>query len=288
MNVGYRFLRWLVRIERLPYKHTVLRRYFGPKIIVDDAFEVDFFGLRWPGTLANEIDWHVFFFGTYAPEELQLIGDLLVHQRQYDDSSRPVCVDLGANVGNHALYMASCGADVHAFEPYALVADRLQEKLDLNRIRNVKLHRVALGDEQGKREFFEPKTHNLGMGTMVKPDGDAKATDVPIERGDDYFPRMNIDRIDVLKVDIEGHEFQALSGLRKTLDRCRPFILMELQDETRRLVGNVEGLKKLLYPDARVMELAHDRAGNYMLRNLRFEKARELFVLPKESSFELN
>jgi FkbM family methyltransferase len=169
-----------------------------------------------------------------------------------------------------------------------LVADRLQEKLDLNGIQNVELHRVALGDEQGKRKFFKPDTHNLGMGTMVKPDGDAKTMDVPIERGDDYFPKMNIDRIDILKIDIEGHEFHALSGLRKTLDRYRPFILMELQDETRRLVGNVKGLKKLLYPDARVMELAHDRKGNYMLRNLRFEKARELFVLPKESGFELN
>jgi hypothetical protein len=87
------------------------------------CFEVDFAGLRYRGRLNDHIDWNVFYFGNYSPQELNLfaIAAKLI--------GRPGGVnyfDIGANVGHHALFMSRYAARVVAFEPSRTVLMRFE------------------------------------------------------------------------------------------------------------------------------------------------------------------
>jgi FkbM family methyltransferase len=120
-------------------------------------------------------------------------------------------VDVGANIGNHALWFAAiCKLDVVAFEP--LVWHELRRNVVLNALED-KIHVVphALGDDQ------MPRKH-VGDG-LLRP----AARGMEIRRLDDY----GIRNVSMIKVDVEGMEANVLAGGQKTITRDRPVIFAE-------------------------------------------------------------
>lgn len=110
-------------------------------------FEVDFFGARYNGNLNCFIDWTVYFYGAYEHEILCLFRDIV----------SAVFFDVGANIGHHSLFMAKHCAHVHAFEPYAAVAEKLEQKIAKNNISNIVVHQVGLGLKNEKLPYFAPE-----------------------------------------------------------------------------------------------------------------------------------
>ena len=195
----------------------------------DRHFEVSFFGLSYKGTLACEIDRRVFFFGAFEPEILDLIGGMLAKM----DS--PIVADIGANVGHHSIYFSKFAKQVHSFEPWSKVSAQLDGHLRDNDIRNVCLHRVALGAEDESRIYYAPEGGNSGTGSFVATharDRNQPSDPLPIVNGDRYLERNGIERLDLLKIDVEGWEWFVLLGLAKTIKRCRPVVLFEYSQST--------------------------------------------------------
>jgi len=137
-------------------------------------------------------------------------------------------IDVGANIGNHALYFATrLGAGrVTVVEPNPLalaplvanvVINGLAEVIDLSALG------VGLSDAFGDGWFMGRHDRNLGA-TKMKPGGG----DLTVRRGDDLFAGI---RCDLLKIDVEGMEMKVLSGLTETIDRTRPVILIEVDGE---------------------------------------------------------
>ncbi|MFC8731653.1 FkbM family methyltransferase [Luteimicrobium sp. NPDC057192] len=144
--------------------------------------------------------------------------------------SGAVFVDVGANVGNHAIYVAATtGARVIAFEPNGELVDALRESIKLNGLDHVVDARpVAVGDAPGKGHFAALDEANLGAQRVALDDG----ADGP---GLDEFPVSTLDselgstEVSVLKVDVEGMELAVIQGGRETLRRCRPLLYVEAQ-----------------------------------------------------------
>ena len=132
--------------------------------------------------------------------------------------ARRVAVDAGAHVGFWSYYLALSFQSVHAFEPADLFAFCFERNV---RAKNVLLHRVALGEEEGSVQI-ETVADNTGA-THVVPQA---AGSVRMRRLDDY----KLENVDLLKVDVEGYERHVLAGARETLGRCKPVVIVEQKD----------------------------------------------------------
>ena len=75
---------------------------------------------------------------------------------------QPVAVDIGANIGTHAVYLASRFARVHAFEPNEMIHHVLSANLALNGCHGVVAHRVALSDAEETLTYRQDASGNLG------------------------------------------------------------------------------------------------------------------------------
>jgi len=139
-------------------------------------------------------------------------------------------IDVGAYVGLFSLkasQLVGRKGMVFAFEPnpkaYALLLDNLR----LNHVGNVSPIPLALGDKEGvlfvkEGDFFPSETHlietgNLGVGVM------------PL---DGFVERVNLRRLDLLKVDVEGMEEKVILGALKTINRFQPALMVEKGETT--------------------------------------------------------
>ena len=128
-----------------------------------------------------------------------------------------VVVDVGANIGNHAVYMAAKGFPVFAFEPDQTLADCIVESAKLNGFNHLCVAAAALGSEPG-------------FGRLVAaPEGNVGAQSVNVKSGD--IPILTLDDFDisaaVLKIDVEGMEMKVLHGARETIRKHRPLLYIE-------------------------------------------------------------
>lgn len=205
---------------------------------------MDFFGLRYQGNLNNFIDWSVYFYGAYEKANLALLRDLARSQ-----GGRCTFVDVGSNVGQHSLWMSQYCQEVHAFEPWIAVRRRLEEKLAINRVRNIAVHGVALGEKHEKLPFYAPTGTNLGSGSFLathSPTQNRLLSDrLEVVRGDDYFRQHGICP-SLIKIDVEGFEPQVLWGMRDTIAELSPTILIEFSTTTQAGFASNKELRKLL------------------------------------------
>jgi len=191
------------------------------------AFEIDFFGLRYKGNSRGILDRHVMLYGAWEKPLLFFLRDVAAAL----DEADLAFVDVGANTGQHSLFMSQHAADVHAIEPWDRALEQLQEHIELNAIENITIHRVGLGAAAEELEFFEPPEGNLGIGSFVEG---FSAANRPSQRkftivtGDSLVESGRIPRIDLIKIDVESYEKPALAGLRGSLERDRPLVVVEI------------------------------------------------------------
>jgi FkbM family methyltransferase len=140
-----------------------------------------------------------------------------------------IALDVGANIGMYAIPMARLVGEkgrVHSFEPEDKNYDRLLVNLAINGLKNVTVVKSAVFSETKvlKLNLFPDNIsswHSLGMpempdpwnpGKMVKP---SRVVEVPGVSLDDYCADNGIERVDFLKVDVEGAELEVLQGCKR-------------------------------------------------------------------------
>ena len=134
-----------------------------------------------------------------------------------------VVADCGANIGNHTLFFARvCEAGkIYAFEPQRSCVDILTRNLELNDAqKRVEVCPLVLGAKSGKASVAHREAGNVG-GTSFVDD----ASGMIDMRTLDSF---NLERLDFLKIDVEGAHYDLLMGARDTLKRCAPVIWVEM------------------------------------------------------------
>ncbi|MGM0576184.1 MAG: FkbM family methyltransferase [Myxococcota bacterium] len=254
-------------------------------------FEVDFYGMTYTGNTRNWIDRHILYYGAYEKPILYFMRDVM-------RSLAPrggVFVDVGANTGQHSLFMSAYAETVHAFEPFERVLKRFREMIRANGVDNVVIHPVGLGDRDATIPFYGPAERNLGTGSFddAMNVDNTYLGDLEIVVGDEVFAEVGLERLDLLKMDIEGFEKAALAGLGDTLRAHRPVIVMELSvdPDSEHTFKSEQAVRDVLPDGYRFLELSPDSdpgTGTYSLREFTFsfgEKTRhDLVAYPPEKA----
>jgi len=145
-----------------------------------------------------------------------------------------VALDVGANIGTVTLLLSRLvGRDgqVHSFEPNPYIAMMLEKTLERNGLANVVLHCVGLGSEPGRLTLNVP-LHNAGAGSLVRAyGGQTCQLEVGVETLDEVVERSGLERLNFVKLDVEGFEGEVLRGGLGVLERLRPrAIVFEMND----------------------------------------------------------
>jgi len=142
-----------------------------------------------------------------------------------------VVIDGGANYGYYSIlfsFLVGARGKVHCFEPLKEAYELLREHIILNNATsNVSLHRYGLGESRKHTNMYVMKGWGWGSAT-VRPTGDIFMGTCQIVSLDWYIKQKKINRVDFMKLDIEGSEFSALKGSMQTLQRFFPGLMIEI------------------------------------------------------------
>jgi FkbM family methyltransferase len=190
---------------------------------------------KWNGNLiklnlANWSERHTYFLGRYYDLDLQLAMTQILQKGDR-------FVDIGANIGMITLHGAALVTDsgcVDSFEPHPESCRRLQEALEMNNIKHVRVHNLGLSDCPGKLTLSVITEHS-GMATLATPSSEQKdlvsdAFEVSVVIGDSVI-MQNSTPVKLIKIDVEGFEYRVLQGLKQTLETWRPIVITEVEKE---------------------------------------------------------
>jgi FkbM family methyltransferase len=170
-----------------------------------------------------------------SEDELALIIKLCI--------SRKSSLDIGAYKGEYTAVMSLSTRFVHAFEPVPKRYIALDKKF--SKTENVLVYPVALSDSEDKKNLYIPIFRNrFNMNYAL----DAISS---VENRDDYYKKMysptyvyskevpvesrkldsyNFNNVGLIKIDVEGHEFEVLNGGKKTIENFLPNIMVEIEE----------------------------------------------------------
>ena len=145
-------------------------------------------------------------------------------------------LDIGAHHGYHTL-LASLRVGnegkVFAFEPSDRERAALVKNLTLNRCQNVTVESLALGAEDKSAELHVVSGIETGCNSLAPPNasGGTSSQTVRVKTLDEWLQTHRIDRVDFVKLDVEGGERDVLAGAeRLTAGQYRPVVLAEVQE----------------------------------------------------------
>lgn len=181
-----------------------------------------------------------------------------------------ITVDAGANIGYYTLLMARLVGKkgmVHAFEPERENFDLLKRNVELNNYTNTRLNKVALSNKKGFIKLFlspaSPQDHRI-----FKTGDSKKFKKVKTITLDEYFKRSR--RVDFIKMDIQGAEFLALKGARKTLSSNKELkmVLEFWPDAIRQAGGSPEELLDILMKQGNILIIDEKKEKLLPINNL--------------------
>ena len=149
-----------------------------------------------------------------------------------------VTVDIGANIGAFSLLAASHGCKVYAVEPEPHNLEAMNNNIALSNLNDLVIS-VPYGISNFKGTAV---IHDSGGGSSIKDDG-AFGANIEIMTLDNLFSLYHIDRVNVLKIDVEGSEGDIiLAASKETLNKCA-YITMEFDIRSGSTLGDI--VKKL-------------------------------------------
>lgn len=220
---GFLMQPWPKKSERLRAyaRHAWLKMVGSVPVVIRLPF-----GCWW--IVWNDVRRSDFLTGRFDLAEQRFVGRFL--------QPGMTALDIGAYHGFYTLLASRKVGPlgrVVAFEPSPRQIQRLVWHLKLNHCENVIVERVALGSSEGESEFFVVGSGSEGCSSL-RPPNDSHGTTrirVPLTTLDACLDREQIKRVDFIKVDAEGGEWEILKGSRKLLEHePRPVILCELQE----------------------------------------------------------
>jgi FkbM family methyltransferase len=137
-------------------------------------------------------------------------------------------VDAGANKGTYTYFLARLAQHVYAFEPNPKMFTILRRSM----ARNVTASPVALSNRSGDAELRVPRQRKGGYSNQggslssVKISENYKTVDVAARRLDEF----DLGDVGFIKIDVEGFEQEVIDGAAETIRRCRPTMLVELEE----------------------------------------------------------
>ena len=171
-------------------------------------------------------------YGTYEELESKIMEEKI--------EMGNIVVDVGANIGLHTLNMARIvgkTGQVFAFEPDPSNFKILKKNVKINNYRNIILEQKAVGDKHGRTTLYQ--SDHPGKHRIFPQTEQAKSqVQVELTNLDNYFDSDMIDKINFIKIDVEGLEFSVLKGMKNILKNSKKIkILFEFMPENTMEAG---------------------------------------------------
>lgn len=240
--VGF-FYRFFVGVFKLlPFKKQIciLLRKLGlnsPRLVADLKFTGDFdviddeikFKIRsFGGGIAHDTFWNGLFV-SFENDTGWLWKELSQHSN--------VVFDIGANIGIYSLVTKAINPNskVYAFEPSKNTFYKLTENNAVNNY-DISCNQIALSDKDGELTFYDvPDQHQKSA--SLSPDklknrsqykGEIVEYNVKVSTLDSFVENHGVKTIDLMKIDVELHEPEVISGFKINLERFKPVMFIEV------------------------------------------------------------
>ncbi len=213
----------------------------------DYPFSKDFYGLEYRGNLNNNIDANVFFYGAFEKPLLFFLRDTL--NVITDEVPKPIFMDVGANVGQHSLFLSKFVWKVLAFEPYPKVNIQFKQQIAHNKISNIQIFENGLSDRPETLNYYAPTGNNEGIGSFDESSiskGNKSYGQLDLQEGDQVIESGYWKDIKLIKIDVEGFEKKVIKGMTRTIKKERPVIVCEITYGQQLSFVSIEELKSHL------------------------------------------
>jgi len=161
----------------------------------------------------------------FEPDNIALLAVLC------DEDSR--VLDVGANIGMTALaFSQTCPrGQIAAIEPVPRTFQYLQRNVAEAGVHNIKIFNFALGSSTGT-VLMQGHPSNFACSFVADnyaiPASDHFSCEVPVKRLDETFSELSLDRLDFMKVDVEGFELEVFAGAKEILNAYKPIVFLEM------------------------------------------------------------
>lgn len=172
----------------------------------------------------------------YLEKEMLALGALV--------SPGDVCFDVGAAGGTYMVLLArrcAPGGRVYSFEPRPRSARAIERVRRVLGMDSVSVHQLGLAEKEGAVRVMIPRWGMFRFTTraFIAPDSEAEVPEgfkdvvpmtIHLTTLDQFVTEAGIEQLDFLKADVEGAELSLLEGGRKSIERWRPTVLLEIED----------------------------------------------------------
>jgi FkbM family methyltransferase len=140
-------------------------------------------------------------------------------------------VDVGHSTGWFSMLAAKTGCKVIGFEPMDIAYNRALENMRLNEL-DYTIHNAAVSDSTGETKIYfnptVPITTGASLDSSVRSKLNTKFATVKTVRLDDL---LMDEEISLIKIDVEGHELNVLKGAENIIQKCKPNLVLEANDD---------------------------------------------------------
>lgn len=182
--------------------------------------------------------WSRYYEADYEPETFRFCSQYV--------TSGAIVLDIGAHIGLFAVHFANLvGASgrVFSFEPTPFTRSVLKDVVRLNGVgETVEVRPEAVGNSVGTAEFFDTGDTVSNANSLVTSDRMVKSHTVPVTTVDEFVSERALE-VKVIKVDVEGAEFDLLRGASNTLATHRPFVRLGLHPAA--IANNGQSLEEI-------------------------------------------
>lgn len=219
---------------------------------------------------------------------LTWIGAKIIYTGDYESELKKIfksniskgdyILDVGANVGFHTLYFAELtgsNGKVSAFEPVPHNFEALTFNVSINSFENVITKQVALGNKNEQLNIAADLNHpNPGSYNLFDQRGN---TLINCVIGDEM---IGDDKVDFIKIDVEGYESFVIDGLLQTIKKNRPRIIFEYDKYYHRKTGLPENHILLLLDSLNYHFFHINQKGTKVLDNFQNIKSGNILAIP--------
>jgi len=176
--------------------------------------------------ISNTTD-HAAYFG-YTDEGFDHLYELI--------EPNQTIVDIGGNIGIRAMAFSRLvpNGRVYTFEPDPDNYARLSRHVTINGLSNIEAIRCGIGNEVASHKLYRVVSSNSGMNRIITQGTGHEHLpyhEIQVMPLCQALSGKNVDRVDVIKIDVEGFEGSVLGGCADIIARDRPLIFVELDDD---------------------------------------------------------
>jgi FkbM family methyltransferase len=164
--------------------------------------------------------------------ENSLIANSIILLNKFSQNTHKTILDVGSNFGFLSLVWASCEAtkgQVYSFEACASISEINSRNINLNNLKRFICHKnFAVGNANEEITLYD-----YGYSSNVNQMQNSKESKVKMVKLDSFIENESITAVDLIKIDVDGIEYEILLGSQEIIEKFKPILILETNSDIR-------------------------------------------------------